>query len=90
VQIHPNQGETLVDQLKLRIANSGPGIAAEHIPQLFDRYWHGQDGNNQTDRRSSGLGLAIVKRILDLHDSAVRVMSCPGRMTVFEFNLLRC
>ena len=90
VQIDVGTVGTAADQLKLRIANSGPGIAADHIPQLFERYWHGQDGNNQTDRRSSGLGLAIVKRILDLHDTAVRVMSSPGKLTVFEFDLLRC
>jgi signal transduction histidine kinase len=70
------------------VSDTGSGIAEEVLPHIFDRYYQA----GQTDRKadgSSGLGLAIVKRILDLHDSAIRVDSRLGQGTTFSFELDR-
>jgi signal transduction histidine kinase len=76
--------------MQISVSDTGRGIANEHLPHIFERYWRVTDAEeaNEADASiSSGLGLAIVKRILDLHGSAVRVHSEFKRGTRFEFLL---
>jgi signal transduction histidine kinase len=76
--------------LRVAVIDTGTGIAREHLPHIFERYWRADDTPGQPDRgASAGLGLAIVKRILDLHCSTVEVHSDPGCGTRFEFSLPR-
>jgi signal transduction histidine kinase len=76
------------DALRVVVIDTGSGIAREHLPHIFERYWRADDAPDQAGHgASAGLGLAIVKRILDLHGSAVRVHSEPQRGTRFEFSL---
>ncbi len=73
--------------LRVAVIDSGSGIAREHLPHIFERYWRADDAPASPGHgASAGLGLAIVKRILDLHGSPVRVQSDP-RGTRFEFSL---
>jgi two-component system, OmpR family, sensor kinase len=74
--------------LTLAISDSGAGIAPEHLPHIFERYWRpGEVEPQDAPSRSAGLGLAIVKRIVELHGSAIRVHSVPQRGTTFAFAL---
>ena len=74
--------------LRVAVIDTGSGIAREHLPHIFERYWRADDAPAQAGHgASAGLGLAIVKRILDLHGSAVHVQSDPARGTRFEFSL---
>jgi signal transduction histidine kinase len=77
--------------LRVAVVDTGSGIAREHLPHIFERYWRADDAPDLSSATghgaSAGLGLAIVKRILDLHGSAVRVVSEPQRGTRFEFSL---
>ena len=74
--------------LRVAVIDSGSGIAREHLPHIFERYWRADDAPASPGHgASAGLGLAIVKRILDLHGSPVRVDSDPARGTRFEFSL---
>ena len=76
------------DALRVAVIDTGSGIAREHLPHIFERYWRADDTPAQPSQgASAGLGLAIVKRILDLHGSAVQVHSDPARGTRFEFSL---
>jgi len=61
------------------VSDSGAGIAPEHQPQLFERYF-------RADNRPEGLGLglAIVRRICDHFGWAIEVNSTPGRGSVFS------
>jgi signal transduction histidine kinase len=75
-------------QLLLKISDTGAGIAAEHLPHIFERYWRaGEVQVQDTSSHSAGLGLAIVKRIVELHGSAIRVRSALQQGTTFEFAL---
>jgi two-component system sensor histidine kinase BaeS len=82
-------------EVEVSVTDTGPGIAQEHLPHIFERYWRaGQDGAapDAAGARapgSGGLGLAIVKRILDLHGSVVRVRSLPRAGASFAFVLPR-
>jgi two-component system, OmpR family, sensor kinase len=74
--------------LRVAVIDTGSGIAREHLPHIFERYWRADDAPAAAGHgASAGLGLAIVKRILDLHGSPVRVQSDPGLGTRFEFSL---
>jgi signal transduction histidine kinase len=76
------------DALRVAVIDTGSGIAREHLPHIFERYWRADDAPVQAGHgASAGLGLAIVKRILDLHGSAVSVRSHPAQGTRFEFSL---
>jgi signal transduction histidine kinase len=74
-------------QFEISVADTGRGIAQEHLPHIFERYWRAGDAEESQPGTSAGLGLAIVKRILDLHGSVVRVQSELRRGTRIEFSL---
>ncbi|HEX2718592.1 MAG TPA: ATP-binding protein [Gemmatimonadaceae bacterium] len=65
------------------VADTGPGIPAEQLPHLFDRYWQA----NARDRRGVGLGLAIAKGIVEAHGGTIEVESEVGKGTTFSFTL---
>jgi signal transduction histidine kinase len=65
-------------RVQVGVADTGPGIAAVDLPQLFDRFYQSRASvAPATGEGGKGLGLAIVKRIAELHDGAVSVSSRP-------------
>jgi two-component system, OmpR family, sensor histidine kinase ResE len=70
----------------LRVSDNGSGIPPADLPRIFERFYR-VDKARPRDAKGSGLGLAIVKRIVELHDSQIRVASEPGRGTSFWFEL---
>ena len=74
------------DSLELRVEDTGAGIAPEHMPHLFERFFHRPPGE-QAEREGIGLGLAIAHKALELHDSTLTVESEPGRGSCFAFDL---
>jgi two-component system sensor histidine kinase BaeS len=58
----------------LRVADTGPGIAPEDLPRVFDRFWRA-DPSRTRDTGGSGLGLAIVKPLVEAHGGTVSVTS---------------
>lgn len=63
-------------QVEVSVADTGPGIAAAHLPHLFDRFYQSRHSvAPATGEGGKGLGLAIVKRIAELHNGAVSVTS---------------
>jgi two-component system phosphate regulon sensor histidine kinase PhoR len=70
----------------VRIEDEGLGIASEHLPHLFDRFYRVH--TRETHRiEGSGLGLAIVKAAVERHGGTVFVDSIPGEGSVFGFTL---
>ncbi|MET1050818.1 MAG: HAMP domain-containing sensor histidine kinase, partial [Acidimicrobiales bacterium] len=65
----------------IAVGDEGPGITAEDQPLVFRRFWRGASVDGP---RGSGLGLAIVDQILVAHGGAARVVSEPGRGSVFS------
>ena len=70
-------------EASLRVSNPGAGIAAQHLPYLFDRFYRVDSSRTRT-QGSTGLGLAIVQSIMALHQGVAQVQSRPGTMTVFS------
>jgi signal transduction histidine kinase len=63
------------------VSDNGPGIPAEHLDHLFERYWKGSTAS----RDGAGLGLFIAKGILDAHGGEMRVESKPAQGTTVRF-----
>jgi signal transduction histidine kinase len=76
-----------LDHVELRVQDSGPGIPAEDLPFVFDRFYRG-DKSRRRGEGGSGLGLAIAKSIVELHGGVIRVESEPGKGVVFIIELL--
>ena len=71
-------------QVNVSVINTGPGIASEELPKIFDRYYKIE---NSKSSRGTGLGLAIVKNILQIHETDIFVRSENQGYTIFSFNL---
>jgi signal transduction histidine kinase len=65
------------------VTDSGPGIAPEHLAQVFNPYWQA----GQTARLGAGLGLAIAKGIVEAHGGRIWATSTPGSGSTFAFSL---
>jgi signal transduction histidine kinase len=68
-------------QLRLEVADTGPGVALEDQQRVFQRFYQGSKAREQ--RGSMGLGLAIVKRVAELHGGRVGLESSPARGATF-------
>jgi signal transduction histidine kinase len=69
--------------VEFAVRDSGPGIASEDLPHVFDRFWQAK----KTARGGAGLGLAIAKGIIAAHGGDIHVESEPGRGSCFTFTL---
>lgn len=79
---------TTADGVALSVEDEGPGIAEQHQPHIFDRFYKA-DAARVSDAGAaggSGLGLSIVKAIVERHGGRISVASRPGR-TLFEIVL---
>ncbi|MGY2002064.1 ATP-binding protein [Blastococcus sp. SYSU DS1024] len=74
------------DQLMLTVADTGVGIVAEELPQLFQRF-HRVAGAVARTREGTGIGLALVQELAALHGGTVTVTSEPGRGSTFTVAL---
>jgi signal transduction histidine kinase len=68
--------------LWLAVADEGPGITAEDLPRVFDRFWRGAANGSSRERRT-GLGLAIVRQIVESHGGQAAAFSGPGVGSTF-------
>lgn len=70
----------------LTVADNGPGIAPEHLPHIFDRFYRADAARTSAHGRS-GLGLAISKAIVEAHGGSLAVVSEPGAGATFTVRL---
>jgi len=75
------------DEITVEIANTGDGIAKEHLERIFDRFFR-VDPARQRSSEGSGLGLAITKSIVVAHGGTISAAS-DGAMTTFTVTLPR-
>ena len=64
----------------LSVSDTGGGIAPEHLPFVFERFYK-VDAARAADSTGSGLGLSITKAIIERHGGTISVASEPGRTT---------
>ena len=72
--------ESQLDRVCVTIEDTGPGIAAEHLPHLFERFYR-VDMARSREQGGSGLGLAIAHSIVVAHGGTIEVTSDVGHGT---------
>jgi len=76
------------DEVQVTVADTGPGIPAEHLPHLFERFYR-VDKARTRELGGAGLGLAIVRTLTEFHGGRVEVQSVLGQGTTFTVRLPR-
>ncbi|MGD0529656.1 MAG: ATP-binding protein, partial [Polyangiaceae bacterium] len=71
------------NRIVVEVADDGPGIAAEHLPRLFERFYR-VDAGRSRERGGTGLGLAIVKHLVESVGGTITVDSELGRGATFR------
>jgi two-component system sensor histidine kinase ResE len=90
---HTPSGETIElcaridgDAVIVSVVDSGEGIAREHLPYVFDRFYKVDGARTNNNAAGSGLGLSIARAIVERHHGSIRAVSAPGR-TAFSVTL---
>jgi heavy metal sensor kinase len=85
--------ETAVADAVITISDTGPGIPAEHLPHLFERFYRVEEARGRAPDKErqggAGLGLAIAAEIVNVHDGRIQVKSRPGEGATFTVRLPR-
>jgi signal transduction histidine kinase len=68
------------------VQDTGIGIAADHLPKLFDRFYRA-DSSRSSSVGGHGLGLSICAAIARAHGGSIAAESTPGKGTVFTVSL---
>ena len=71
--------------MRVSVADSGPGIAAEDLERIFEEFQQTEAGARQTE--GTGLGLALSKRFVEMHGGRIWCESELGKGSTFEFTL---
>ena len=94
VKFTPPGGEVRVsverasDYAEILVADTGQGIAPEHLPQIFDRFYRVRGREEQASpEKGLGLGLSFVNWIVRAHSGTIDVKSEPGKGTTFTVRL---
>lgn len=72
--------------VELEVRDGGPGIAPEHLPRVFERFWRA-DAARSRERGGAGLGLAIARELVELHGGEIAAASPPGAGACFRVRL---
>jgi len=73
-------------KILIEISDDGTGIAEEHLPRLFERFYRTDDARNR-EIGGTGLGLAICKHIVEAHGETIHVRSALNVGTTLGFTL---
>lgn len=76
----------LPDEVRIAVTDTGDGIAAEHLPHVFDRFYRAEESRTTA---GTGLGLAICREIVHTHGGDIEVTSEPGAGSTFTVRLSR-
>ena len=91
IKYSPSGSDVLVkagesNGMVIRVEDRGCGVAAEHLPRLFERFYR-VDKARSRSLGGTGLGLAIVKHVITAHGGRVSVESAPGIGSTFTIHL---
>ncbi len=79
------QADRRGDELMIAVSDTGPGIPADQLPHLFERYWQARPARQV----GAGLGLYIAKGIVEAHGGRIWAESPAGARLIFTLPLAR-
>jgi two-component system phosphate regulon sensor histidine kinase PhoR len=82
-QIQVNVDQGIDGSLFIAVRDTGPGIAAEHLPRLTERFYR-VDRSRSRESGGTGLGLAIVKHVMQRHGGSLSITSEVGQGSCFK------
>lgn len=85
ISIETEASSSAERSVRIRVQDTGAGIAAADLPFIFDRFWRGD--KSRTERKHSGLGLAITKQLVHAHNGTIDVQSELGKGTTFTIEV---
>lgn len=71
-------------QLTITVTDTGEGIAAKHLPKIFDRFYQADESRH---KGGAGLGLSLAKWIIDKHGGQIHAASVPSQGSTFTITL---
>ena len=71
----------------ISVADTGVGIAPEHLDRIFERFWQDEQTNAAINQYGSGIGLSQAKNLVEMHGGRITVESEPGKGSVFSVHL---
>ena len=89
IQYTPPGGEVFLslakvgEQTRIIVRDTGPGIPAEDLPHIFDRFYRAEKSRTRGKTTGFGLGLAIAHWIVEHHGGQIKVESKEGKGTTF-------
>lgn len=89
IQYTPQGGDVYLslakigDQARVIIRDTGPGIPAEDVPHIFDRFYRAEKSRTRSQTSGFGLGLSIAHWIVEHHGGQIKVESKEGKGTTF-------
>jgi signal transduction histidine kinase len=92
VRFTPPGGEVVVaarplgGAVEVSVRDTGVGIADEHLPRLFERFYR-VDASRSREDGGTGIGLAIARSVVEAHGGHIRAASELGRGSVFTFDI---
>ncbi|MFD2614252.1 HAMP domain-containing sensor histidine kinase [Paenibacillus gansuensis] len=86
VRIGDSAAADIPRYLNITITDTGPGIGAEHLPHIFNRFYRTDEARTR-NKGGMGLGLAIAKEFVSAHNGIIDVESSPGQGTSFIVTL---
>ncbi|UVT14629.1 MAG: HAMP domain-containing protein [Nitrospira sp.] len=84
VKVHMNP-DLQAGVLEVSVSDTGPGIAQEDLPHIFERFYQGRTKVKQT--AGSGLGLALAKKVVEAHGGRIWIESEKGKGATVRFIL---
>ena len=72
--------------LRIIVKDNGEGIAQEHLPHVFDRFYQA-DSARSKDQKGTGLGLSIAKSLVEIQDGQISINSQLGKGTSISITL---
>jgi signal transduction histidine kinase len=75
------------DRVGVEVQDTGVGVAPEHLPRVFERFYRADPSRSRDDGGGTGIGLAIAHSIVEGHGGRIVAESEPGRGATFTFDL---